>query len=110
VAAEDEGGDILNADVQLSGNEGPEAGGVEHAGHADDAFAIEAGLAEGGLGHGVERIGDDDQDRLGRLGDDFRNHVGHDFEVGVEQVVAAHAGLAGMPAVMTTMSELAVAA
>ena len=32
--------------------------------------------------------------RLGRLGDDFRDHVGHDLEVGVQQVVAAHAGLA----------------
>ena len=62
VAAEDEGGDVLDADVQLLGDEGAEAGGVQHAGHADDALAIEAGLLEGGLGHGVERVGDDDED------------------------------------------------
>ena len=61
VAAEDEGSDVFDADVELLGDEGAEAGRVEHAGHADDALAIEAGLAVGGLGHGVERIGDDDE-------------------------------------------------
>jgi hypothetical protein len=29
------------------------------------------------------------------LGDYFCDHIRHDFEVGVEQVIAAHAGLAG---------------
>src|SRR5207249_960064 len=37
VSAEDEGGDVLDADVKLLRDEGAEAGGVEHAGHADDA-------------------------------------------------------------------------
>jgi hypothetical protein len=94
VAAEDEGGDVFDADVQLFGDEGAEAGGIEDAGHADDALAVEAGLLVGGLGHGVERIGDDDQDRLRRLRDDLGDHVGHDLVVGVQQVVAAHSGLA----------------
>ena len=38
---------------------------------------------------------DDDEDRLGRLRHHLRHHVGHDLEVGVQQIVAAHAGLAG---------------
>jgi len=61
VAAETKAVTFSNDDIQLSGNKGPEAAESSTACHADDAFAIEAGLAEGGLGHGVERVGDDDQ-------------------------------------------------
>uniref|UniRef100_E6QN76 Uncharacterized protein n=1 Tax=mine drainage metagenome TaxID=410659 RepID=E6QN76_9ZZZZ len=95
VSSEDKGGDVFDADLEFFGDEGAEAGRVEYAGHADDALAVEAGLFEGSLGHSVEGVGDDDEDGLGRLGDDFRDHVGHDLVVGVEQVVAAHSGLAG---------------
>jgi hypothetical protein len=49
------------------GDEALEAAGIQNSGHADDALAVEAGLAIGGLGHGVQRVGDDDQNRLGRL-------------------------------------------
>jgi len=49
VAAEYECGDILDAHVQFSSNERPEARGVEDAGHADDTLAVEAGLAISGL-------------------------------------------------------------
>ena len=111
VAAEHEGGDVLDADVELFGDEGAEAGGVEHAGHADDALAVEAGLAIGGLGHGVERVGDDDQDRLGRL----RQRPSTTTSDMILKLVLSRSsrlmpGLRGMPAVMMTMSELAVAA
>ena len=71
------------------------AGGVENAGHADDSLAGEAGFFEGGLGHGVKGVGDDDENGVGRGGDGFTDDVGHDVEVGVEEVVTAHAGLAG---------------
>jgi malate dehydrogenase len=36
VAAEHEGGHVLDRDAELFGQEVAEAGGVEHAGHADD--------------------------------------------------------------------------
>ncbi len=94
VAAEHKRRHILDADVQFFRDEGAEAGRVEHAGHADDALAIEARLPERGLRHGVQRIGDDDQNALGRLRHNLRDHVRHDLEVGVQQVVAAHARLA----------------
>ena len=44
-----------------------EAGGVEDAGLADDAVVGEAGdlLAEGN--HGVERVGDDDDEGFGSV-------------------------------------------
>jgi hypothetical protein len=38
VAAQDEGRDVLDRDVELLRDERPEAGRVEHAGHADDAL------------------------------------------------------------------------
>ena len=67
VAAEDEGGDVFHADFEFLGDEGTEAGGIEHAGHADDALAREAAHLVGGLGHGVERIRDDDQNAVRRV-------------------------------------------
>ena len=41
VAAEDEGGDVFHGDAEFHGYEGAIAGGVEDAGHADDAVAGE---------------------------------------------------------------------
>ena len=95
VAAEDEGGDVFDADMQFFRDEGAEACGVKDACHSDDALTVEAGLLEGCLGHGIERVGDDDEDGFRRLRNNFRHHVGHDLVVGVEQVVAAHSWLAG---------------
>ena len=94
VAAEDEGGHVFDADFQFIGDEGAEAGGIEHAGHADDALAGESAELVGGLRHGVERIRDDDQDAVGRILHHFADDRLHDVVIGVEQVVAAHAGLA----------------
>ena len=94
MAAEDEGGDVLDADFQFVGDEGAEAGGVEHAGHADDALAGESAELVGGLRHGVERIGNDDQNAVGRMLHHLADDRFHDVVVRVEQVVAAHAGLA----------------
>src|SRR5262249_5404823 len=36
-----------------------------------------------------------DEDAVGRVGYDFGDHVLHDLEVGVQQVIAAHARFAG---------------
>src|SRR6185437_14777254 len=93
VAAEDERGHVLHADFQFFGNEGAEARGVEHAGHADYALALELTDLERRLRHRVERIGDHDQDAVGRVRDHFADHVLHDLVVSVEQIVAAHARL-----------------
>ena len=94
VAAEHESGDVLDGNIQLLGDESAEARRVENAGHADHAIAREAAELVSRLRHGVERVGDDDQDAIGRVLHHLAHHVAHDLEVGVEQVVAAHAGLA----------------
>ena len=95
VASENEGVDVFDRDVELGGDEGAHAGGVEHAGHAEDAILREAADAEGGLRHGVQWIGDDDQDGIGREPGEGLDDGFHHVVVGLQQVVAAHAGFAG---------------
>ena len=46
----------------MSGN-----GRVKDSGHTNDALPIEARQTVGRLRHGIERIGDDDQNALRRL-------------------------------------------
>ncbi len=55
----------------------------------------QAGDVLGEVGHHVERVGDADDDGVGRGGDDLRDHALDDRLVRGEQVVAGHAGLAG---------------
>ena len=47
------------------------------------------------LNHRIQRIADHDQDTVGRFPDCLFGHALHDVVVGLEQVVTAHAGLAG---------------
>ena len=75
-------------------DEGAEAGRIQNAGHADHAIAREAAQLVSRLRHGVQRIGNDDEDAVGRILHDLAHHIAHDLVVGVEQIVAAHARLA----------------
>ena len=92
--AQHKGSHVFHADLQLFRNEGPEARGIEHAGHADNSGTVEFADLICRLGHGVQRIGDHDKNAIGRRGDAFADHILHDLVVGVEQVVAAHPRLA----------------
>ena len=49
------------------------------------------------LGHHVERVGDDDQDRLWGALHHRGGDLTHDLGVGADQVVPAHPRLAGQP-------------
>src|SRR6266481_3204533 len=64
VSTKDEGGYVLDADFKFLGDKSAEASGVEHAGHADHALARKAAHLVRGLRHGVERIGDDDENAV----------------------------------------------
>src|SRR5258708_7823226 len=92
--AENEGVDVLDTDFEFLGDKSAEAGGVQYAGHPDDALAREAAHLVGGLCHGVERIRDDDEDAVRRVVHDLADYVVHDFVVGIQKIIAAHAGLA----------------
>jgi hypothetical protein len=85
---------VLDAHLQFLRDERTEARRIEHSGHPDDALARKSAHFVGGLGHGVERVGNDDEDAIGRHLYDLAHHIFHDVVVGIEQVVAAHARLA----------------
>src|SRR5690606_28444316 len=95
VAAHDEGRDVLHRDAQLHGEEGAEASGVQHAGHAHDPVGGQPADLPGRVGHHVHRVGDDDVEGVGGVLDALLHDAPDDIEVGLEQVVAGHAGLAG---------------
>ena len=94
MAAEHEGGDVLDRDVEFVGEEIAEARRVEHAGHADHLLLRQAAGFLQRPDHGVERIGDADDEGVGRVFLDAGADLLHHLEIDVEQIVAAHAGLA----------------
>src|SRR5258708_22674708 len=94
VSAENAGANVLDTDFEFLGDKSAEAGGGQYAGHPDDALARESAHLVGGLCHGVERIGDDDEDAVRRVVHDLADYVVHDFVVSIQKIVAAHAGLA----------------
>ena len=56
--------DVLNGNVQRFGQETTHASRVEHAGHSDNTMLWKSRAPEGNLAHRIERIRDDDQDRI----------------------------------------------
>src|SRR5574338_339859 len=94
VAAEDERGHVGDGDAELPGHERAEAGGVQHARHADDPVLREAGDLLERVDHRVERVADHDRRGAGRVLLHAGRHLLHDVQVRAQQVVARHAGLA----------------
>ena len=92
--AKHEGADIAHRDAEFLGQEMPETTRVEHARHADDLLVRQAGKLAQRPDHCVQRIGDTDHERIGRVGGNALTDGFHDFQVDAKQVVAAHAGLA----------------
>ena len=86
---------VLDADAELLGDERPEPRRIEDAGHAEHALAREARRLQRDVAHRVERVRDDDQDRVGRLPRGLLHDGLDDAGVLGQQVVAAHARLAG---------------
>ena len=81
--------------AELLGDERPEPGRVEHAGHAEDALAREAGGRHRHVAHRVERVRDDDEDRVRRRAPPPTHDGTDDPGVLGQQVVAAHPRLPG---------------
>ena len=94
MAAEHEGGDVFDRDVEFVGEEIAEARRVEHAGHADHLLLRQAGEFLQRPHHGVERVGDADDEGVRRVFLDAGADLPHHLEIDAEQIVAAHAGLA----------------
>src|SRR5438045_1438314 len=73
VSAQHKGRHVLDRHVEGFGEETAHARGVQNARHTYDAVLGEAGALEGHLAHRVERVRDDDEDRVGRVLDHFVN-------------------------------------
>src|SRR5512140_2712395 len=94
MAAQDEGRHVAHGDAQLHGDEGPEPGRIEDPRHAHHLVGRKLAVLGRHVGHGVEGIRHDDEQRLGGFGDRPEGHVLHDPRVDLEEVVAAHPRLA----------------
>src|SRR4029453_17469926 len=67
---------------------------ADHPPHADDTLGREAGDLLHEADHGVERVGDDDDEGVGRVLLDALAYRIDDLGVDADKVVTAHAGLA----------------
>ena len=76
------------------GEEEAEARRVEHAGHADHLVARQPARLLQRPDHGVERVGDADDEGFRRIFAQAGADLLHDLEVDLDEIVAAHAGLA----------------
>ncbi len=97
MAAKDEGRDIFLRGFERFREEVAEARRIQHARHADDFFRVEAGFLLHHPHHRVERVGDDDDERVRAEFFQVLRHRRNDAGVGGDEVVAAHAGLARDP-------------
>jgi len=94
MAAEHERVHALDRHVQLAGDERPEAGRVEDTGHPEERFAGEARRLQGDVAHRIERVRDDDQDRVGGVRGGLLDDRADDPRVLRQEVVPAHPRLA----------------
>jgi hypothetical protein len=94
VAAEHEGGDVFDRDIEFVGEEITEARGIQHARHAHHLLVRHVGGLLQRPHHRVERVGDADDERIGRVFLDAGADLLHHLEIDAQEIVAAHAGLA----------------
>ncbi len=87
--------DVLNADTGLQSDKGAHTRRIEDAGLADHALRWQFASFHGQVSHGIQRVGQDDKYRIGRVLERTFDRLANDFCVGCQQVFAAHAGFAG---------------
>lgn len=80
----------------MVGDQESESGRVEIRARSDDPVGGEAGELPGNVGEDINRVGDDEQDGIGRVVGEAWDDVGEERQVPLEQVEAGLAGdLAG---------------
>ena len=91
VTAHHEGLHVFDRHAQFVGHEASETGRVKHASHTDDLVGRETGLLLHVVDHGVQRVGDHDDECIRSVFlDGFGNGLDH-AAVLVQEVVTAHA-------------------
>ena len=88
------GGDVFDRDVELVGEEKAEARGIQHPRHAHHLLVRQAGCLLQRPDHGIERVGDADDEGVGGVFLDAGPDLLHHLEIDREEIVAAHARLA----------------
>ena len=95
MTTQDKGGDVFHGNLELFRQEILKACGIQNARHADHpAVGQAAGVAQD-LDHGVQGIGDTDHKCTRRILLDAGTDLFHHGSVDTNQVIAAHARLAG---------------
>ena len=95
VAAQEQRLNILRRYLERFSQECAVTGRIQDAGHAEYPGAIQAGYLVSGVGHHVQGVGNNDDDRIpGMLQDGFGDRI-DDLGVGGDQIVAAHTRFAG---------------
>ena len=95
MAAEDKGGDVFGGNLEFFGQEKAKARRIENAGHADHLVVGQSRGVAQHHNHDIQRIGDADDEGFRAVGlNAFADRL-HDFGIDAQQVVAAHARLAG---------------
>ena len=69
-------------DLQPLPDERPQARAIQNAGHPHDALPGKSAALQGQGDHGVERVGDDEEDRLGGFARDALTDRPDDVRVG----------------------------
>ena len=85
--------DLRRRDVELFRDEVPEPARVQYPRHPHHALAPEPARLRGEVGHLVERVRDDDDDRVGRAVLHVVHDVSDDARVLLQEVHPAHARL-----------------
>ena len=94
MTTQDKRGNVFDRNLEFVGQEITEAGGIEHAGHADNHVVGQARSLAQHPDHGVQRVGNTNDERLGTVGLDAGADGFHDRCIDAEQIIAAHAGFA----------------
>src|SRR5215210_1674405 len=98
VPAQDEREDFAHRHLELLGDKGAVAGGVEDSSLADDPLPGEAARLQGNVTHRVQRVRHHHDDGVGGVLHCLLDHAADDLLVVVEQVRAAHPRLPGFAA------------
>lgn len=85
--------DILRADAEALCQRGLKTACIQNGAGADDLTLRQAGDLCEHIGQHVDRVGDDDIDRIRRSLDDLRRDVLDDIDVGLRQIQTALTGL-----------------
>ena len=97
MTTQDHGGHVVHRNPQFLGNERAETSGIQYPGHTHDAVFGELRHQVCHMRHGIQRIGDNNNDGVRRMHNHLFGGRLHYFVVRQQQIVAAHTRLAREP-------------